>query len=154
MDFEREIVRVYFTLKRIARFYGGEYADDLAAEAVTRAIEHRDSYDPSYPLLPWCRAIMRNLWVNEHRQQVCMVGLDGVDVAGGVAPDDVVEVTEALSAVRSMCTASVAVETLVEYAQGYSLAEIADRNGVPLGTVKRRIHDARMMIKRKKPLAS
>jgi DNA-directed RNA polymerase specialized sigma24 family protein len=97
---------------------------------------------------------MRNLWVNEHRQQVCMVGIDGVDVAGGVAPDDVVEKAETLSAVRSMCATSVAVETLVEHAQGYSLAEIAERNGVPLGTVKRRIHDARMMIKRKKPLAS
>ena len=154
MDFEKDIVSVYFALKSIARCYCSDYAEDLAAEAVTRALEHRDCYDPSYPLLPWCRAIMRNLWVNEGRRSVCSVPLDDVDVAGGVTPDEAVENTEALSAVQSMCTVSVAVDTLVEYAQGYSIAEIAQRRCVPQGTVKRRIHDARVMLKRKKPLAS
>ena len=65
MCFERDIVAVYDALLRQARCYcHDEGAHDLAAEAVTRALEHRDCYDPSRPLLSWCRAIMRNLWIN------------------------------------------------------------------------------------------
>ena len=125
-----------------------ERAHDLAAEAVTRALEHRDCYDPTRPLLAWCRAIMRNLWINaaqklETRNTVPM-GDD--DAQGGVQPDVVVENNEVLSVVQCMCTASVAVDTLYEFAQGYSLAEIAERRGIPLGTVKRRIHDGREML--------
>lgn len=64
MDFDRDIVPVYFTLMGEARrYYRDERAHDLAAETVTRALEHRESYD-GRPLLTWCRAIMRNLWIN------------------------------------------------------------------------------------------
>lgn len=149
MCFERDIVSVYFELKRLAKCYcRDEGAHDLAAEAVTRALEHRDCYDPSRPLLSWCRAIMRHLWINGCRKLENMntVRMGDEDCEGGAPPDVVTETNEALSAVQCMCTASVAVDTLVEFAQGYSLAEIAERRGIPLGTVKRRIHDGRAML--------
>ena len=74
------------------------------------------------------------------------VRMDDEDCEGGAPPDVVAENNETLSAVQGMCTASVAVDTLLEFAQGYSLAEIAERRGIPLGTVKRRIHDGRAML--------
>ena len=58
----------------------------------------------------------------------------------------VTEDNDALKIIRSMGSASVAVDTLLEFAQGYSLADIAERRGIPLGTVKRRIHDGRAMV--------
>lgn len=149
MDFDRDIVAVYHALQIIARMYcRDERAHDLAAEAVTRALEHRDCFDSTRPLLAWCRAIMRNLWINAGQRLETMntVPLGDMDASGGVPPDEVVENNEALSVVRCMCTASVAVDTLYEFAQGYSLAEIAARRGIPLGTVKRRIHDGREMV--------
>lgn len=147
VDFDRDIVAVYFTLMNEARHYfRDDRAYDLAAETVTRAIEHRETYDSRRPLLAWCRTIMRNLWLSGLRRME-PVGLDGHDIAGGVSPDAVLESSEALSVVQSMCTASVAVDTLVEFAQGFSLSEIAARRGVPLGTVKRRIHDGRAMLR-------
>lgn len=149
MDFDREIVAVYDKLLQSASLYcRDDGAHDLAAEAVTRALEHRECYDPSRPLLSWCRAIMRNLWINGYRklENVNTVRMGDEDCEGGASPDAVAEANEVLSAVQRMCTASVAVETLMEFAQGYSLAEIADRRGIPLGTVKRRIHDARAML--------
>lgn len=149
MDFDREIVSVYFELKRLAKCYcHDEGAHDLAAEAVTRALEHRDCYDPSRPLLSWCRAIMRNLWINAgcRLENVNTVRMGDEDCEGGAPPDVVTENNELLKIIRSMCGASVAVETLLEFAQGYSLAEIAERRGIPLGTVKRRIHDGRAML--------
>ena len=149
MDFDRDIVAVYHALQIIARMYcRDERAHDLAAEAVTRALEHRECYDPTRPLLAWCRAIMRNLWINagQRLEARCTVPMGDEDAQGGVRPDVVVENKEVLSTVQCMCTASVAVDTLYEFAQGYSLAEIAARRGIPLGTVKRRIHDGREML--------
>lgn len=147
-DFDAAIVPVYFTLMNEARrYYRDERARDLAAEAVTRALEHRGSYD-GRPLLAWCRAIMRNLWINTEGRLESRntVPIGERDVAGGEAADMLTIVGGAVSVVQSMCTASVAVSTLVEYARGYSLAEIAARRGVPLGTVKRRVHDGRVML--------
>ena len=149
MDFDREIVAVYDKLLQAASFYcRDDGAHDLAAEAVTRALEHRECYDPSRPLLSWCRAIMRNLWINAgcRLENVNTVRMDDEDCEGGAQPDVVTENDELLKIIRSMCSASVAVDTLLEFAQGYSLAEIAERRGIPLGTVKRRIHDARAML--------
>ncbi len=149
MCFDRDIVSVYFELMRLAKCYcHDEGAHDLAAEAVTRALEHRDCYDRSRPLLSWCRAIMRNLWINAgcRLENVNTVRMGDEDCEGGASPDVVTENNEALSVVQRMCTASVAVDTLLEFAQGYSLAEIAERRGIPLGTVKRRIHDGRAML--------
>ena len=74
------------------------------------------------------------------------VRMDDEDCEGGAQPDVVTENNELLKIIRGMCGASVAVETLLEFAQGYSLAEIAERRGIPLGTVKRRIHDGRAMV--------
>ena len=149
MDFDREIVAVYDKLLKAASSYcRDDGAHDLAAEAVTRALEHRDCYDPSRPLLSWCRAIMRNLWINAgcRLENVNTVRMGDEDCEGGAPPDVVTENNELLKIIRSMCGASVAVETLLEFAQGYSLAEIAERRGIPLGTVKRRIHDGRAML--------
>lgn len=149
MDFDREIVAVYDKLLKAASSYcRDDGAHDLAAEAVTRALEHRDCYDPSRPLLSWCRAIMRNLWINAgcRLENVNTVRMGDEDCEGGAPPDVVTENDEVLKIIRSMCGASVAVETLLEFAQGYSLAEIAERRGIPLGTVKRRIHDGRAML--------
>lgn len=149
VDFDRDIVSVYFELKRLARYYcHDEGAHDLAAEAVTRALEHRDCYDPSRPLLSWCRAIMRNLWINAgcRLESLNTVRMGDEDCDGGARPDVVTENNDALKIIRSMGSASVAVDTLLEFAQGYSLADIAERRGIPLGTVKRRIHDGRAMV--------
>ena len=149
MDFDREIVAVYDKLLQAASSYcRDDGAHDLAAEAVTRALEHRDCYDPSRPLLSWCRAIMRNLWINAgcRLESLNTVRMGDEDCDGGARPDVVTENNDALKIIRSIGSASVAVDTLLEFAQGYSLAEIAERRGIPLGTVKRRIHDGRAMV--------
>ena len=140
---------VYFSLIAIARryYYHDERAHDLAADTVVKALEARDRYD-GRPLLAWCRAIMRNLWLNT-QSRLCVVNTQRLgewDEAGGVESDQLARVNEVLAIVREMKDRSVAVETLVDFARGYSLDEIATARGVPVGTVKRRIHDARQKL--------
>ena len=150
MNFDNEIVGVYFSLIGTATkyYYHDERAYDLAAEAVCRALEARDRYDDRYPLLTWCRAIMRNLWKNTEQRlsTVNTQRLGDWDEPGGEEADQRVMVNDVIAVVQNLRTRSVAVPALVDYAEGYSMAEIATARGVPLGTVKRRIHDARKML--------
>lgn len=147
-DFDRDIVAVYFALMGEARrYYRDERAHDLAAEAVTRALEHRGSYD-GRPLLSWCRAIMRNLWINTAStlEPRITVPLGDWDTAGGEAADQRAIVGQLNELVTGATNRSVSVATLVEFASGRSVAEIAKASGIPSGTVKRRVHDGRAML--------
>lgn len=149
MTFEERVVEAYRPLLNEARrYYRDERAYDLAADTVLRALEARDRYDDSRPLLTWCRAIMRNLWLNTksklsvtHTQR-----LGEWDEPGGEDADQRARVNDILGIVRDLEARSVSVATLVDVAKGYSLGEIAAARGVPLGTVKRRVHDARKML--------
>lgn len=150
MNFDTAIVEAYYSLLMIARryYYHDERAHDLAADTVLRALEARARYDESRPLLAWCRVIMRNLWAN--RQQKLSVThtqrLGEWDEPGGEEADQRVRVNEILGIARDLKKRSVAVGTLMEVARGYSLQEVATARGVPLGTVKRRVHDGRKML--------
>jgi RNA polymerase sigma-70 factor (ECF subfamily) len=152
VNFEKEIVEVYFALIAIAErsYYphDKERAHDLAADAVEKALKARESYDVSRPLLPWCRAIMRNLWMNTEQrlENVNTQRLGEWESEGGVVADQCAIVHDVIDLINRLRRRSVSVDSLVEFAKGYSLDEIATSRGLPLGTVKRRIHDARVML--------
>lgn len=149
MNFDKAIVEVYYSLLAIASryYYHDDRAHDLAADTVVRALEARDRYDESRPLLAWCRVIMRNLWANtEQKLSVTHTQpLGDWDEPGGEEADQRVMVGDVLSAI-DRCRDSVAVETLMDVAKGYTLQEVATSRDVPLGTVKRRVHDGRRML--------
>lgn len=151
MTFEEDIVDVYYSLITIAEryYYHDERAYDLAAEAVARAWEARDRYN-GRPLLTWCRAIMRNLWRNTEQRlsSTHTQRLGEWDEPGGDEADQMARVNEILAIIDVWKRKSVAVETLMDFAAGYSIAEIAEARRLPEGTVKRRIHDARKLLKK------
>lgn len=151
MNFENEIVAVYFQLIKIAEtyYYHDERAYDLAAETVRRALEARDLYDDRYPLLTWCRAIMRNLWINtlQRLDTKNTVPMGEWDNEGGIEADQLVRTNDINAILADLSGKSVCVDVLVDYSNGYSIAEIAHERGVPEWTVKRRIHDARVMLR-------
>ena len=148
-NFDTEIVVVYFSLQRWARhYYSDERALDLASETITRALEHKGSYNPSCPLLIWCRVIMRNLWLNleqrlDNRRTVRMGAIDARSDSATDQGAILGDLTEVIDRLRSR---SVSVDTLLDFADGYSLAEIAESRRLPLGTVKRRVHDGRAIL--------
>ena len=152
MSFDKQIVEVYFALIAIAErsYYphDKERAHDLAADTVVRALKARDSYDVSRPLLPWCRAIMRNLWMNTEQklENVNTQHLGDWECDSGVRTDQCAIVHDVIDLINRLRRRSVSVDSLVEFAKGYSLDEIATARGLPLGTVKRRIHDGRKML--------
>ncbi len=150
MDFEQALVAALPTLRRLAEAYCHDAdADDLTAETVLHALKAGRSYDPSKPLIAWIRAIMRNIWLN--RQHSFAVShtqrLGDWDTLGGEAADQRARCREILRTVLSHRN-NIAVATLIDFAKGYSIAEIAEARNIPQGTVKRRIHDARKMLRK------
>lgn len=150
MNFDEEVVRVYWSLMAIARHYyphDEESAKDLASETVLKAIEARDRYDESRPMLAWCRVIMRNTYgMLMHKNRT--IYRDDLDLIGGEQADQRTVVMQELTIISSLRRKYVSVDTLVRFSLGYSIAEIAKARNLSSGTVRRRVHDARIMLRR------
>jgi len=148
---DAEIEGLYPRLLAMARRYHRHdwaMAEDLAQDTVLRALTARRPYDGTRPLAAWCAAIMHNLYLSglRHRSCVPMVPIVDRDEAGGEHADARLLTSEVLEAVERLSERSLCMDTLMDYASGYSLKEIAEMRGLPLGTVKRRIHEARKLL--------
>jgi RNA polymerase sigma-70 factor (ECF subfamily) len=101
----------------------------------------------------WLRRITARMAVNRlTRKALPAAGSDSLDAVAGDAHDplDAVVLTEDKVAVRSALARLKpmdrdALEAF--YLRGESLSEMADKFDVPLGTVKRRLHTARLRLK-------
>jgi RNA polymerase sigma factor (sigma-70 family) len=125
-------------------------AEDLAQDVFIRTFSVLDRYDPSYPFSSWLFRITSNLCIDFLRKaKGGMVSLDQpIEGSEGaiqrqlpanvVKPDRQMENKEMMAALE---------EAILRHQEQMSYEEIADDLGIPLGTVKARIHRARNMIK-------
>lgn len=70
------------------------------------------------------------------------------DTGGGVESDQRVCVRDTLSVLRRWRGRSVCVDTLIDHVRGMAISEIAEQRGLPSSTVRRRIHEARKLLKK------
>lgn len=127
---------------------------DLAQEAVQQAFVQAwraaATYDPSRPLSSWLYTITRRVCIDLYRRERRQpeVTESGEVPSGATGPDDV-----AVTAERSWQAWEVrrAVDSLREderevirlsHFEGLSFPELAERLGIPIGTVKSRSHRA------------
>lgn len=143
----------------VARRAGTTVADDLLGEVFVRAFERRRSFDPAASTArPWLLGIATNLLHRHRRDEVrawraharvgareVLVAADHADAAAGRL--DAGATGPALAgAVAAMSTADR--DTLLLLAWGYlTYAEIAEALGVPVGTVRSRLHRARRQLR-------
>jgi len=154
--------RVVYSL--VYRMVGNaEEAQDLAQEAFIRAFRNLASYDRSRSFSNWLLKIASNLTIDFHRKRrlktvSLAVGEDDEtgrelelkDTAPSVL-DEMLEDEEARQTdglVRSL-PEHYRIVVLLRHAQDLSYEEIADTLGLPVGTVKARLHRARAMLKQK-----
>jgi RNA polymerase sigma-70 factor (ECF subfamily) len=126
-------------------------AEDAVQEAFLRVWRRADRYDPGRgDPRPWLLRIVRNVAIDLQRAHAAKdraearAGAEADPPVGPARPDDVVAHAERAVRLRS------ALEGLprelrraleIAYFEGLSHAEIAEREGMPLGTVKTRIRD-------------
>lgn len=137
-------------------------AEDLAQETFVRTFNVLDRYNPSYPFSSWLYRITSNLcidFIRKRRKGVFSLdepvsGDDG-DMPRQIAADSG-DPERDLHTREMMAVLEEAVATLPEHyrmivilrhQEQLSYEEISDNLGIPLGTVKARIHRARNMIK-------
>jgi RNA polymerase sigma factor (sigma-70 family) len=140
------------------RRVGAPLAEDLAAETFTRAFDHRGRFDPSYAdARPWLFGIAANL-VHDHRRtelrrlralarvQRREPGAEDVAADADARADAAAAGPAIAAALAGLRNEERDVLLLVAWA-GLEYDEVARATGVPIGTVRSRLHRARQRLR-------
>jgi len=162
LAFER-LVRPHFDrLYRLAwRLTGAKAeAEDLFQELLVKAFGKLDDLVAVEDAASWLCRVMYNLFIDERRRfarrrmftvEEAALSVDGLEgLPGG---DDPVHDNERLEKLMRLDTAlrqlsdEHRIVVLLHDTEGYKLAEIQELTGVPVGTVKSRLHRARTRLR-------
>lgn len=137
-----------------------EDAEELAADALLRAMEKASSYDPSRPFAPWLFALTRRLALSSLRRAgrkaelaVEPAAFDAREDERRPGPEALLLGAERRAEAARLLSALPAPErelAYLVYGAGLSLAEAAAATGSPLGTVKWRLHRMRALLRAEK----
>ncbi|MFF5263276.1 sigma-70 family RNA polymerase sigma factor [Actinomadura viridis] len=132
----------------VLRLTGGDrgWAEDVVRETMTRAWRGADRIDPAAPVMPWLAAVARRIVVDQRRRR----GTRPPEAPGGGPPagragaDEIdrllrrVVIADALESLPAP-QREVLTETVL---RGRTAGEAAQALGVPVGTLKSRVHHA------------
>ena len=146
--FQRELLEATPFLRAFARTlcHDTEQAEDLAQEALLKAWQCREQYQPGTNLRAWLATILRNRFYSQGRRRKWQADYDqAVMERTLVAPDNqecVVELEDVRRALAMLPDFQREALILVG-AGGMSYEQVAQIAGCPLGTVKSRVRRAR-----------
>ncbi len=129
-----------------------EAASDAVQDAVLRALERRESYDPGRPLLPWLLTLVRHAVVDRARSFDPFRRSADLDLIPPQESGAGSDPARAAATVQAAARIQAALERLpleqrssvvLFYLEGMTLDEIATIEDVAVGTVKSRLHRAR-----------
>lgn len=147
------------------RLSGNEHdARDLVQEALVRAYEHRDRYDPTRPFDSWLNRILHNIYLDGVRRYSHghTVSLD-VEASfserawSEILPGKDVDPTDAMvrrddeaMIQRALAELPIPFRTAVTLCdiEGVSYEDISRIMACPIGTVRSRIHQGRSMMRK------
>jgi RNA polymerase sigma-70 factor (ECF subfamily) len=136
-------------------------AEDIAQEVFIKVFSALNRYDPAYPFSSWLNRITSNLCIDYIRRgkerTVSLdqpVGGDDADLlmqlpAGTAGPDREMESKEMMTMLEEALgklPEHYRIIVILRHQEQLSYEEISDTLGIPLGTVKARIHRARNII--------
>ena len=155
IEFSHKLVSLRNNLEYYANMLTSnrEEAKDLLQDTFLKALSNRDKFASDTNLKAWTYTIMKNTFINDHRRAKRTKALmDTVDRER----DQVRRVQTPASAEASvkMSEISRSLERLdpafrtpfTMHHEGYKYHEIADHMGIPIGTVKSRIFQARQRL--------
>lgn len=154
-EFRRRIEQSREMLYRLAYAWchDGSLADDLAQEALLRALARERQLREPDRLKSWLCAILANCLKDHHRRRREHLSIDALEdsaVDAGATPEESAETTELAQRVRAevarLPLGQRQVLTLVDL-EGFSYAEVGDILEVPIGTVMSRLCRARQALR-------
>jgi len=146
------------------RLAGNEtQARDLVQEAFTRAYEHRGDYDPARPFHSWLFRILQNIYLDSVRRYAArhQVSLDAPrgdeesaweEILAGPDPEPIQQLSRAEQGRRvqqALEKLPIHYRTAVVLCdlEKFSYEEIAVMMKCPVGTVRSRIHQGRVLLR-------
>jgi len=133
-----------------------EDANDLVQDTMLKAIRFYNNFEEGTNFKGWLFVIMKNTFINNYRKIVKSKTLitQEEDISsvnlmysseknGSISKMIVDDIDKALNHLPEAYSVP-----FVKYFEGFKYHEIADELGIPLGTVKTRIHVAREMLKK------
>ena len=121
-------------------------AADLLQETSVKVLCSFASYTININFKGWATTIMHNIFVNECKRAARSVSVSDDMFFDGECHCSDVDAAEIMAAISALPCEHCKVFTM--YADGYKYEEIAEEMGIPLGTVKSRIHTARIRLQR------
>jgi RNA polymerase sigma-70 factor (ECF subfamily) len=120
-------------------------ADDATQEAMLRVLRGLDTFHESRPLTPWVRRIAVNQALDQLRRDRRLVPVPepSEDAVGHARSDDASELHLAAAEAVAALPEDRRVVIVLRYWLDYSVVEIADVLGLPIGTVTSRLSRAR-----------
>ena len=157
-NFTQNLLGMQPELRRFAMKLTADYEDanDLLQETSLKALDNEDKYTPDTNFKGWMYTIMRNIFINNYRKTVRdQTFIDQTDNLFhlNLPQDSGFESTEGnydLKEIRKIVN-SLPKEYRVPfsmYVSGFKYREIADKLGLPLGTVKSRIFFTRQRLQK------
>ena len=126
-------------------------AYDLLQDTTLKVLDNEDKYTDNTNFKGWVFTIMRNIFINNYRRQVrCATVIDTTEdlyhlnlsqESGLSTPEGTMAAQEISVAINAFSQQYRVPFTM--YIAGYKYSEIAEKMGLPLGTVKSRIFFAR-----------
>lgn len=130
--------------------------EDLVQSVMIRLYEARRGYDASRPFPPWLYGIAWNVW-NDYRRRHAresshLVSVEAIEDAPSLTADPLersqqVEEAERVRRALQRLPEEQRMTLILRHYQGLTYEEIAEALGIPLGTVKWRIHEAMHKVK-------
>lgn len=157
-DFTQNLLGMQTELHRFALKLTAdrEEADDLLQETSLKALDNEDKYTPDTNFKGWMYTIMRNIFINNYRKTVRdQTFVDHTDNLFHLSlpQDSGFESTEGnydLKEIRKIVN-MLPKEYRIPfsmYVSGFKYREIAERLGLPIGTVKSRIFFTRQRLQK------
>lgn len=157
IDLQSELGKLRSSLRFFALSFtkNKDDADDLVQDTFLKAVRNADKFEVGTNLKGWLYMILRNTFINDYRKrarqksfmeestslsadyQVNSSGNLGVNKC---AHDDIHKALKMLPYDYYY--------PFIKYFEGYKYHEIAQELNIPIGTVKTRIHGARMVLKK------
>ena len=149
MDYRSELVSLLPWIRwQAGRYYRSvEDAEDLASDTVLHVLQALHRFDGK-DLRSLCFVTMQRLYINRYNRKDVVVCRDTLTSphADSSSADERVRMHDALRTLRRSRKLSMCVDCVLDYARGYSYAEIAERHGISVGTVCQRIWRGRKLL--------
>jgi RNA polymerase sigma-70 factor (ECF subfamily) len=158
LNFETLIVRHQNMLRSYALKYTNDDddANDLIQDTLLKAYVYFSTYKPGTNFRGWLLTIMKNTYINNYHRNVMKQKM--ILTEEKISQNNLMLTATKNSANALFINEDIfkALNTLppslyypfMRYFEGYKYHEIAKESGLPVGTVKTRIHHARLVLKK------